>query len=82
MIGMEGAKTPAGSARQVRPRRRLRGEEAYRSPRGKRSAWNGNQQPPFTSKIKRTVNRQSIFIALSTITQAYKKTFLSFYFCI
>ncbi|KIL76394.1 Ribose 5-phosphate isomerase B [Bacillus badius] len=42
---MEGAKTPAGSAGQVRPRRRFRGEEAHRPPRGKRSAWNGKQQP-------------------------------------
>ncbi|OVE52501.1 hypothetical protein B1A98_06690 [Bacillus badius] len=41
---MEGTKTPAGSAGQVRPRRRFGGEEAHRPPRGKRSAWNGKQQ--------------------------------------
>ncbi|KIL79173.1 Ribose 5-phosphate isomerase B [Bacillus badius] len=50
---MEGAKTPAGSAGQARPRRRLGAEEARRPPRGKRSAWNRKQQPPFMSKIKR-----------------------------
>ncbi|RJS58971.1 hypothetical protein CJ483_01935 [Bacillus sp. PK3_68] len=51
MIGMEGAKTPAGSAGQVRPRRRFRDEEAHRPPRGKRSVWNGNQQSPFSSNV-------------------------------
>ncbi|RJS62369.1 hypothetical protein CJ483_21895 [Bacillus sp. PK3_68] len=50
----KGAKTPAGLAGQLRPRRLFRGEEAHRSLHGKRSAWNGNQQPPFTSKIKKT----------------------------
>ncbi|AGK55468.1 hypothetical protein B1NLA3E_18620 [Bacillus sp. 1NLA3E] len=35
--------TPAGAAGQVRPRRRFSAEEAHRPPRGKRSAWNGNQ---------------------------------------
>ncbi|KIL76531.1 Ribose 5-phosphate isomerase B [Bacillus badius] len=43
LIGMEGAQTPAGSAGQGRPRRRLSAEEARRLPRGKRSVWNGNQ---------------------------------------
>ncbi|MDF2904420.1 MAG: hypothetical protein K0S25_2058 [Bacillus sp. (in: firmicutes)] len=43
LIGMEGAKTPAGAAGQVRPHRRLSAEEAHRPPRGKQSAWNGNQ---------------------------------------
>ncbi|KIL80366.1 Ribose 5-phosphate isomerase B [Bacillus badius] len=45
---MEGAQTPAGSAGQVRPRRRLGAEEAHRPPRGKRSAWNENQRHPST----------------------------------
>ncbi|AGK52248.1 hypothetical protein B1NLA3E_02320 [Bacillus sp. 1NLA3E] len=44
LIGVEDAKTPAGAAGQVRPHRRLSAEEAQRPPRGKRSAWNGNQQ--------------------------------------
>ncbi|KIL77700.1 Ribose 5-phosphate isomerase B [Bacillus badius] len=35
---MEGAKTPAGSAGQVRPRTRFGAEEAHRPPRGKRSS--------------------------------------------
>ncbi|KIL74037.1 Ribose 5-phosphate isomerase B [Bacillus badius] len=40
---MEGVKTPAGPAGQVRPRRSLSAEEAHRPPRGKRSAWSGKQ---------------------------------------
>ncbi|KIL76393.1 Ribose 5-phosphate isomerase B [Bacillus badius] len=59
---MEGAKTPAGSAGQVRPRRRFHAEEAHRPPRGKRSAWNGKQQPPSASKRKRLRTTTSIFI--------------------
>ncbi|KIL74442.1 Ribose 5-phosphate isomerase B [Bacillus badius] len=47
---MEGAKTPAGSAGQARPRRRFDAEEARRPPRGKRSAWNGKQQDPSARK--------------------------------
>ncbi|KIL78415.1 Ribose 5-phosphate isomerase B [Bacillus badius] len=54
LIGMEGVQTPAGSAGQARPRRRFGAEEARRPPRGKRSAWNGKQQSPFTHKLKRT----------------------------
>ncbi|KIL72222.1 Ribose 5-phosphate isomerase B [Bacillus badius] len=50
---MEGAQTPAGSAGQARPRRRFGAEEARRLPRGKRSAWNGNQPYPSMDKIKR-----------------------------
>ncbi|KZO01243.1 hypothetical protein A4244_13335 [Bacillus badius] len=56
LIGMEGAQTPAGSAGQVRPRRRLGAEEAHRPPRGKRSAWNGKQQNPSIHNIKRTAD--------------------------
>ncbi|AGK54757.1 hypothetical protein B1NLA3E_15055 [Bacillus sp. 1NLA3E] len=44
LIGAEGAKTPAGAAGQVRPRRRFSAEEAHRPPRGKRSTWSGDQQ--------------------------------------
>jgi chemotaxis protein MotA len=50
LIEVEGAKTPAGAAGQVRPRRSVSDEEAHRTPRGKRSAWNGNQQPRLTEK--------------------------------
>ncbi|MDF2902579.1 MAG: hypothetical protein K0S25_217, partial [Bacillus sp. (in: firmicutes)] len=32
LIGVEGAKTPAGAAGQVRPRRRFSAEEAHRPP--------------------------------------------------
>ena len=51
LIGVEGAKTPAGAAGQVRPHRRLSAEEAHRPPRGKRSAWNGNQHSSLTEPI-------------------------------
>ncbi|KIL76567.1 Ribose 5-phosphate isomerase B [Bacillus badius] len=54
---MEGAKTPAGSAGQARPRRRLRAEEARRPPCGKRSAWNGNQPLPPSYKIEKTAGK-------------------------
>jgi hypothetical protein len=37
LIGVEGAKTPAGAAGQVRPRRRFNAEKANRPPRGKRT---------------------------------------------
>jgi hypothetical protein len=40
--------TPAGAAGQVRPHRRFSAEEAHRPPRGKRSAWNGNQHSSLT----------------------------------
>jgi len=45
LIGAEGTKTPAGAAGQVRPRWSLGDEGAHRTPRGKRSAWSGNQPP-------------------------------------
>ncbi|KIL78684.1 Ribose 5-phosphate isomerase B [Bacillus badius] len=54
---MEGAKTPAGSAGQVRPRTRFGAEEAHRPPRGKRSAWNGNQPLPPSYKIEKTAGK-------------------------
>ena len=44
---MEGVKTPAGTAGQVRPRRSVSIDAAHRPPRGKRSAWNGNQHLYF-----------------------------------
>ncbi|KIL80284.1 Ribose 5-phosphate isomerase B [Bacillus badius] len=59
---MEGAKTPAGSAGQVRPRRRFRGEEAHRPPRGKRSSLEWKSTAPSTSKRKRLRTTTSIFI--------------------
>ncbi|KLT18810.1 hypothetical protein AA980_07120 [Neobacillus vireti] len=45
-----GRKTPAGAAGQVRPRRRFSAEEAHRPPRGKRSAWKGNQHSLLTQQ--------------------------------
>ncbi|KIL73976.1 Ribose 5-phosphate isomerase B [Bacillus badius] len=50
LIGMEGAKTPAGSAGQARPRR-------------KRSAWNGKQQPSSAGKPKKTAGILSVFLS-------------------
>ena len=44
-MGVEGVKTPAGNAGQVKSRRRLGDEEAQPPACGKRNAWNGNQQP-------------------------------------
>ncbi|KIL71856.1 Ribose 5-phosphate isomerase B [Bacillus badius] len=40
----------------MRPRTRFGAEEAHRPPRGKRSAWNGNQPGPSARKIKSTAN--------------------------
>ncbi|KIL77392.1 Ribose 5-phosphate isomerase B [Bacillus badius] len=63
LIGMEGAKTPAGSAGQARPRRSFGAEEAHRPPRGKRSAWNGKQQPSSAGKPKKTAGILSVFLS-------------------
>jgi hypothetical protein len=52
LIGVEGAKTPAGAAGQVRPRRRFSAEEAHRPPRGKQSAWNENKHASLTEPKK------------------------------
>ncbi|MED0665317.1 hypothetical protein P4T04_03200, partial [Bacillus badius] len=57
LIGMEGVKTPAGSAGQVRPRRRFSAEEAHRPPRGKRNAWNGRQLLTSASQIKKAEDK-------------------------
>jgi len=62
---------PAGSVGQVRPRRSL-GDvglgagagQAHRPPRGKRSAWNGNQQPTFISKKRSGLLFRFFFFAL------------------
>ncbi|WP_132011375.1 hypothetical protein [Mesobacillus foraminis] len=50
LIGVEGVKTPSGSAGQVKPRRSSSDEEAYRPLRGKQNAWNGSQQPIYTTR--------------------------------
>ncbi|WP_335384090.1 hypothetical protein [Neobacillus drentensis] len=42
LIGVEGAKTPAGGRGRGDPQERS-DEEAPRTARGKRSAWSGNQ---------------------------------------
>jgi len=42
----------------VRPRRRFSAEEAYRPPRGKGSAWNGNQHPSLTKHKKKGHNAE------------------------
>ncbi|MEH7155382.1 hypothetical protein V7121_03865 [Neobacillus drentensis] len=44
MIGVEGTKTPAGGRGRGDPAGARSDEEAPRTARGKRSAWNGNQQ--------------------------------------
>jgi len=50
-----GAKTPAGAAGQVRTRMRFSAEEAHRPPRGKRSAWNGNQHSLLTVPFDKNI---------------------------
>ena len=49
LIGVEGAKTPAGGRGGETPQERS-DEEAV-SARGKRSAWNGNQQASLTEPL-------------------------------
>jgi hypothetical protein len=46
LIAVEGAETPAGRASHGRPRRRKKRRGGSRTARGKRSAWNENQQNP------------------------------------
>jgi len=48
LIGVEGAKTPAGVRGWGDPAGAESAEEAPRNARGKRSAWNGNQQTSLT----------------------------------
>ncbi|MCM3118049.1 hypothetical protein M3610_22710 [Neobacillus sp. MER 74] len=48
MIGVEGTKTPAGVRGRGDPAGAESAEEAPRNARGKRSAWNGNQQTSLT----------------------------------
>jgi len=45
----------------------LSDKEAHRHPRGKRSAWNGNQQPLFTSRQNKTVDKIDYYPSLSTV---------------
>ena len=53
LIGVEGAKTPAGVRGRGDPTGAVSAEEAPRNARGKRSAWNGSQQTSLTiQKIK------------------------------
>ena len=48
LIEVEGAKTPAGVRGRGDPAGAKSAEEAPRNARGKRSAWNGNQQTSLT----------------------------------
>ncbi|MDF2903002.1 MAG: hypothetical protein K0S25_640 [Bacillus sp. (in: firmicutes)] len=45
LIGVEGAKTPAGAEGQVNPAGALAPRRLTARPLGARSAWNGNQHP-------------------------------------
>ncbi|KIL75018.1 Ribose 5-phosphate isomerase B [Bacillus badius] len=54
LIGIEGTKTPAGSAGQERPRRRFSAEEARRPPRGKRSSLEWKS----TARIHKSTKKQ------------------------
>ncbi|KIL80197.1 Ribose 5-phosphate isomerase B [Bacillus badius] len=64
---MEGAKTPAGSAGQVRPRRRFRGEEAHRPPRGKRSSLEWKSTAPICKQKKKTADKLPFSLSLSAV---------------
>ncbi|KIL78450.1 Ribose 5-phosphate isomerase B [Bacillus badius] len=57
LIAMEGAQTPAGSAGQARPRRRLDAEEARRPPRGKRSSLEWKLTGPFRIQNKKAIDK-------------------------
>ncbi len=48
LIGVEGAKTPAGVRGRGDPTGAKSAEEAPRNARGKRSTWNVNQQTSLT----------------------------------
>ncbi|MCM3117787.1 hypothetical protein M3610_21270 [Neobacillus sp. MER 74] len=50
LIGVEGTKTPAGVRGRGDPAGAESAEEAPRNARGKRSAWNANQQTSLTQK--------------------------------
>ncbi|KIL74272.1 Ribose 5-phosphate isomerase B [Bacillus badius] len=70
---MEGAKTPAGSAGQVRPRRRFSGEEAHRPPRGKRSSLKWKSTAPICKQTKKTVKKQSFSFACNIPNRVFDK---------
>ncbi|AGK52891.1 hypothetical protein B1NLA3E_05625 [Bacillus sp. 1NLA3E] len=61
LIGVEGTKTPAGAAGQVRPHRRISAEEAHRPPLRCASAWNGNQHFSLTEPISKIAGFCAIF---------------------
>ncbi len=63
LIGVEGAKTPAGVRGRGDPAGAKSAEEAPRNARGKRSAWNGNQQ----SRIKKLLNPFTSWLFFSII---------------
>ncbi|KIL74293.1 Ribose 5-phosphate isomerase B [Bacillus badius] len=66
LIGMEGAKTPAGSAGQARPRRRFGAEEARRPPRGKRSVLERKATAPIHEQNKKAADKLQFSLSLST----------------
>ncbi|OVE53256.1 hypothetical protein B1A98_00095 [Bacillus badius] len=67
MIRMEGAQTPAGSAGQVRPRRRFGGEEAHRPPRGKRSSLEWTSTAIIYKQNKKTADQLQFSLSLSAV---------------
>ncbi|KIL80629.1 Ribose 5-phosphate isomerase B [Bacillus badius] len=42
-------------------------QKAHRPPRGKRSAWNGNQQTSSMNKIKKTADKLQFSLSLSAV---------------
>ena len=70
LIGAEGAKTPVGTAGQVRPRRSDSDEEAHRPPHGKRVTWSGNQLKAYLYNNKVYENSLYLSILLKSARQS------------
>jgi len=61
LIEVEGTKTPAGVRGRGDPTGAKSAEEAPRHARGKRSAWNGNQQTSLTQHKNKKMIVKTIF---------------------
>ncbi|MFB5197580.1 hypothetical protein ACE198_22175 [Neobacillus sp. KR4-4] len=68
LIGVEGTKTPAGVRGRGDPAGAKSAEEAPRHARGKRSAWNGNQQTILTQPSV----KPSIIVTIVIMEDAFR----------
>ncbi|CAH2717410.1 hypothetical protein BACCIP111895_04602 [Neobacillus rhizosphaerae] len=73
LIGVEGAKTPAGVRDRGDPAGAGSAEEAHRTARGKRSAWNGNQ---LTSLMQQNKKKLSLNPKFFEFVDSLNSTFL------